>query len=163
MSFDWANDYNDSVISMEDITDRVEELREVRELFELDFEETMSTHGNTPTEEAVEEAWKTSEDSAEAAKELAVLEKLVGELRGYGGDHQWEGDWYPASLISESYFTDYARELAHDIYGTELRDAKWPFSHINWEDAADTLRQDYSSIDMETPEEGEEVASFLYR
>lgn len=161
MSFDWANDYNDSVISMEDITDRVEELRGERDSAAQDYLDYREAKGGEAEWEEGEAKW--ADDNPEDAKELAVLEKLVGELRGYGGDHQWEGDWYPASLISESYFTDYARELAHDIYGTELRDAKWPFSHINWEDAADALRQDYSSIDMETPEEGEEVASFLYR
>ncbi len=82
-------------------------------------------------------------------EEYKLLDSLINGLRGNGGDHQWQGDWFPVTLIRESYFEDYARELANDIYGKEIDDAKWPFSCIDWEQAANELRQDYTSIDFD--------------
>lgn len=161
MSFNWTSDCNDSVISMEDITDRVEELRGERDSAAQDYLDYREAKGGEAEWEEGEAKW--ADDNPEDAKELAVLEKLVGELCGNGGDYQWEGDWYPQFLIQNTHFSTYARELAGELYDTELRAAKWPFSHIDWEDAADALRQDYSSVDMESPEEGEAVLSFLYR
>jgi antirestriction protein len=79
--------------------------------------------------------------------ELTGLEDLLSELKGAGGDEQWRGDWYPITLIRESYFEDYARELADDI-GAISRDAKWPNNHIDWEAAADELKSDYSTAEF---------------
>ncbi|WP_104183791.1 hypothetical protein [Mycobacterium avium] len=75
------------------------------------------------------------------------LEKLLGELRGYGGNHQWEGDWYPVTLIRDSYFETYAQELADDIIEPSPSKASWPFNHIDWEAAADELRIYYATVD----------------
>lgn len=80
--------------------------------------------------------------------ELAMLESLLSDLKGYGGDHQWEGDWYPVTLIRESYFTDYAEELAEDMHGKAIAAAVWPFDCIDWEQAARNLQQDYSECEF---------------
>lgn len=56
------------------------------------------------------------------------------------------GDWrYGTTLIRDSYFEDYAREFADDI-GAVNSEAKWPNSCIDWEAAADELKQDYTSV-----------------
>lgn len=53
------------------------------------------------------------------------------------------------SLIHEDYFQEYAKELAVDIgainYGQRNR---WPYTCIDWEQAAEELKQDYSVIDI---------------
>lgn len=70
-------------------------------------------------------------------------------LRGNGGDEQWRGGWYPLTLIRDSYFEDYARELAEDIHGHALRDAQWPFTCIDWTTAANDLLMDYGTVEYD--------------
>ncbi len=84
----------------------------------------------------------------ELAEEHAALCDIMRELAGNGGDEQWEGDWYPLTLIRESYFQDYAQELAEDT-GAVNRDATWPNNCIDWEQAARELRMDYSAVTID--------------
>lgn len=79
----------------------------------------------------------------EAAEELAVLTALADE-----GIAEWEDG---ATLIRDSYFTEYAEELAGDI-GYIDREAGWPLNHIDWEAAADELKIDYMSVDFDGAE-----------
>lgn len=95
---------------------------------------------------------KRSKD-AKAAKvtlldELQHLADLADDLKGYGGDEQWRGDWYPVTLIRDSYFRAYAEELAEDI-GAINRDATWPNNCIAWEKAARELQMDYSEVEFD--------------
>lgn len=71
-----------------------------------------------------------------------IFEALAEEVKG---SPDWE---YGETLIRDSYFEDYARELAEDI-GAISGDEKWPLNHIDWESAADELRQDYFSVDFD--------------
>lgn len=80
--------------------------------------------------------------------ELRTLQGLMDEMKGYGGDEQWRGDWYPIMLIRDSYFKDHAMELAEDC-GMIPDNAKWPCTCIDWEQAARELRQDYSSVEFD--------------
>lgn len=80
--------------------------------------------------------------------ELAEFEALLAALAGNGGDEQWRGDWYPVTLVRDSYFEDYARELAEDI-GAIPDDARWPCTCIDWEKAASQLQQDYSTVEYD--------------
>lgn len=57
------------------------------------------------------------------------------------------GDNYEPTLIAETYFETYAEELAEDV-GAITRDANWPNNHIDWEEAADALKQDYTSVEI---------------
>ena len=112
----------DDVIDVRDIIARVEELRESRD--------------------------ERREESEELREELQTLENLLKEMKGYGGDEQWEGDWYPVTLIRDSYFEDYAQELAEEC-GMVNADAKWPNNCIDWEKAARELQWDYSTVDYD--------------
>ena len=118
-------DLSANIIDVRDIIARVEELEA-----EL-----------SPTEES-------EGDDNEEREELATLRGILDELKGYGGDEQWEGDWYPGTLIRDTYFEDYARELAEDI-GAVDRNASWPNTCIDWEEAAEQLQQDYTTTDIE--------------
>lgn len=79
-------------------------------------------------------------DQAEAY-ELDQLRALRDEASGYAAD--WE---YGEALIRDSYFEDYARDLADDI-GAIDKDATWPVCHIDWEAAAESLQMDYTSVE----------------
>lgn len=80
--------------------------------------------------------------------ELDTLTTILADLQGMGGDEQWRGDWYPVTLIRDSYFRTYAEELADDC-GLIPRDAAWPMTCIDWEQAARELRYDYSGVDID--------------
>lgn len=55
-------------------------------------------------------------------------------------------DWeYGETLIREDYFVQYAQELADDI-GAVDKDAVWPTSFIDWDAAAEALKQDYTEV-----------------
>lgn len=86
---------------------------------------------------------------ADNQDELDALNNLRDEF-----DHRSWRDGI--TLIPEDDFEDYARDLAEDIHGDAIRDAQWPFSCIDWGDAADSLRMDYSSVEYEG-------TTYLYR
>lgn len=121
----------DDVVDFRDITDRVEHLEQLRQPGPIDL-------GDEDNEQ----------DQDSLFEELKQLEDLLDETRGYSGDHQWRGDWYPGLMIRDSYFEAYAEELANDI-GAIDRNAKWPLTHIDWEAAARDLQQDYSTVDWD--------------
>lgn len=103
--------------------------------------------------EVIEEFERLEEDEdrdEDEEAEFTEIKKFLDEVRGRGGDHQWRGDWYPVTFIDDDHFEGYAREFAEDIYGEEIRSAKWPFNHIDWDDAAGELKVDYSSVEADT-------------
>lgn len=113
-------DLSADIIDVRDIIARVEELEELQE---------DGDHLETPD------------------CELTMLRSLLNALEGMGGDEQWRGDWYPVTLICDSYFQTYAQELAEDI-GAVKADAAWPHTCIDWEHAARELQYDYSSFNI---------------
>lgn len=52
------------------------------------------------------------------------------------------------TLIADSYFAEYARELADDL-GLIRSDNQWPNYCIDWEYAARELQYDYSAVDID--------------
>ena len=79
--------------------------------------------------------------------ELATLTAIMDDLKGCGGDEQWRGDWYPLTLVRDSYFRAYAQDLAYDC---DLVDqtASWPMNCIDWDKAARELKYDYTSTEI---------------
>ena len=97
-----------------------------------------STFDSRDVIERIEElaADEDSLDEDERA-ELVILRAIESDAKGYG-------DWqYGETFIPESDFEDYARDLAESI-GAISRD-EWPTWYIDWEAAANALRQDYTS------------------
>ena len=76
--------------------------------------------------------------------ESAKLKALAEEAEGYCED--WR---HGATLINESYFTEYAEQLASDIGDYNPNKVQWPYNHIDWEEAADELKQDYTQVDFD--------------
>lgn len=90
--------------------------------------------------EELTDAAAESELDAEQTDELVALQSLADEASGYAAD--WE---HGETLIRDSYFKEYAQELAEDI-GAINADATWPNNCIDWDQAADELKQDYTSV-----------------
>lgn len=122
----------DDIIDIRDVIERVDELREARD----EYDEFHNTPG----------AWAKIDDGE--PEELETLEALLEECKGNGGGHRWEGDWYPVTLIRDSYFEEYAQELAEEI-GAVKSDAVWPYTCIDWGQAALELQQDYTGADFD--------------
>jgi hypothetical protein len=80
-------------------------------------------------------------------KEFAELQAILDDLKGNGGDEQWRGDWYPVTLICDSYFTDYAREMLHDC-GDIPRDIPH-YIEIDWDATARNIRVDYTPTEID--------------
>ena len=117
-------DLTADIIDVRDIIERVKELES--ECHEWD--------DNTPSEDS--DAWH----------ELNTLTAILDELAGNGGDEQWRGDWYPITLIRDSYFVDYVQELLEDC--GDIPKNLPHYVHIDWERTARDIRTDYSGADF---------------
>lgn len=84
------------------------------------------------------------ENYRDACGELAALQALADEASGYAAD--WR---YGETLIRDSYFKDYAMELAEEIASDEMRDRSWPYNCIDWDQAARELQMDYTAVDFD--------------
>lgn len=91
--------------------------------------------------EAVAEGGDSLLDFAER-DELMMLKAVADDASDYVDDWQ-----YGATLIRDSYFREYAMELAEEI-GAINPDAGWPGNCIDWDQAARELRMDYTSVDF---------------
>jgi hypothetical protein len=116
----------DDIIDIRDIIERIEELESVLE---------------TPVEDGI---WDDA-DRREASQELQILTDIMNELKGYGGDEQWRGDWYPVTLIRESHFEEAMDELVADCY--EVPKNLPSFMTITFDYVA--LQQDYSTVEID--------------
>jgi hypothetical protein len=134
----------DEIIDSRNVIKRIEELEEERQSLQDDVD--IANTEDPPNPSALNEAEEAlSEwDSGDDAEELKTLKALAEEGEGYSDD--WR---HGAQLINEDYFETYAREFAEDMHGAEMRSASWPFSCIDWEQAAAELQQDYSAIDFD--------------
>lgn len=126
-------DNSADILDTRDLIARIEELRTERESAE---EEASEGHA----------AWNFG---AEEREELATLESFLEEMKGYGGDEQWEGDWYPVTLIRDSHWQEYAQDYAEEIGDPDMREAGWPYNCIDWEKAARELQMDYGSAELD--------------
>lgn len=74
--------------------------------------------------------------------ELAELDELESEV-----GMEWR---HGEQLIPEDDFEEYARDLADELgYMDNKAASSWPFTCIDWEKAAEELKQDYSQADYQ--------------
>jgi Antirestriction protein (ArdA) len=128
----------EDILDVRDIIARFEEL-------ETERDELKDAAEDEDADDAAREAY--SEWNADNEHEFDSLRELLDEMKGYSGDEQWRGDWYPITLVRDSYFQNYAEELADDI-GAINDSATWPHTCIDWERAARELQMDYSSVEF---------------
>jgi hypothetical protein len=135
-TYEWER-LGGEVMDTRDLIAVAEEIREA--LDALSGENTLDGLRDESALEALESSSGCpDDDEAEAREILAAIEELESE-----GITDWQ---YGEALIREDYFTEYARQLADDI-GAVNADAEWPNSYIDWERAAEALKQDYTEVE----------------
>jgi hypothetical protein len=88
------------------------------------------------------------EDAAEAETIDDDERDELAALKAFAAEADSADDWqHGATLIRDSHFKEYAQGLADDI-GAIDRNATWPANCIDWDEAADLLRQDYFSAEF---------------
>ena len=124
------------VIDSRDVIERIEELEaELESIFE-----DATNEGGLDFDDWLKDGQEGSQDDID---EYLLLKALAEECEGYAPD------WlHGATLINESYFEDYARELAEDV-GDISKDTHWPATCIDWEQAANELKIDYTEVDFD--------------
>jgi hypothetical protein len=130
------------VIDSRDVIARIEELR--GEL-ETAYAEDMAEEGveQIGFDDWVKEEAEIGENLwQQEASEYLALTALADEAEGYAPDWQ-----YGATLIRESYFVDYCRELVSDI-GDMPREIPH-YIVIDWEATAGNIRVDYAEVDFD--------------
>ncbi len=120
-------DNTQEIIDVRDIIERVEEL-----------ESAIQEYENEDGDLELHDEHISQKD------ELEELRGLLSELAGYGGDEQFEGDWYPSTLIHDDYFETAMDELLEDI-GDIPRDLP---CYLKITVDYDALQQDYSSVEI---------------
>ena len=93
----------------------------------------------------IEELEAVEAPTEEESAELTDLKSFLHEAMQYNSDAD-EGE----TIIAESYFVDYIKELIDDCYDlpAELTSGEWPYRHItiNYEAAAEEARADYAEL-----------------
>ena len=120
---------SNDIIDSRDVENKIDELEQVVQ----------------DAEDAVEDADSDvdMDEVEEAKEELAILQAFKEEATDVNSE--WDDG---ACFIRETYFETYAQELAADI-GDYDPSAQWPMSCIDWAEAADQLKQDYSVVDFD--------------
>lgn len=134
---------------LEDLRDAVtmakEELEEAQEAHDscdpdaMDEEKEELAQAVTDAEAVVDSA--LSDFGTDEAEELAALEELESEITDF---------MHGATMILERDFESYAEELAEDITpGFSSTNQVWPFTCIDWGQAAKELAMDYTSVEYQ--------------
>ena len=113
----------DDVIDSRDVIDRIEELEGERDSW---VDETTDWVNANPDDYA----------------ELMALTALQDEAEGYAPD--WT---YGETLIRDSYFTDYTRELLEDC--RYIPHNLPHYIEIDWDATARNIQQDYTSVEFD--------------
>lgn len=112
----------------------------------------MTTQEITNTEDVIDSRHITERiEYLEGLEDDEIDDDEKDELKALKGLEEEAGtsEWgYGVTLIKESYFRDYAEELAEDI-GAISGDMQWPLNHIDWESAANELLIDYSAVEFD--------------
>lgn len=88
----------------------------------------------------IAELYNNDERDEEEESEYNALLELEAQCKAYNDDYD-----YGETLIRDSYFKEYAIELASEISDPNI-DNVWPYNCIDWNFAAMMLKQDYVSV-----------------
>lgn len=144
----------DDIIDSRDIISRLDDLNSELESLKDEITEAEEALAELDEDATEEEREQAAQDLEEAKEALATWQddngdehKALTALNEEGED--CVSDWpHGETLIREDYFTTYAEEIASDCCEMP-RDLKWPFTHIDWEAAAEELKSDYTTLDFD--------------
>lgn len=159
-------DNSEDILNSKDIEDRIDDLEGDRAALEEDRDNAQEAYDDFMAERDQSEDGETADESEEGreladalafarkaladwdtsdeAEELKTLKAFRDELEPYVAD--WH---YGETIIRDSYFEEYARDLAEDLHGNAIRGASWPFDCIDWKKAARELQMDYTSAEFD--------------
>lgn len=86
-------------------------------------------------------------DGLDVEDDIAAYEALSDAASDGLGAERWADG---ATIIKSSYFEEYAQTYAESIGAIEDC-GRWPATYIDWEQAADSLKQDFIEVEAETP------------
>lgn len=127
------------IIDVESLTDRFDELESNMQDLQSAIDDAEDLDEQQHAEKALSD-WKTSDEG----QEFEQLGELLADIQGCGGDHQWNGDWYPQCLIADCHFEQYMDEMIDDCYSIPELPS---FMTITLDYIA--LRQDYTSVEID--------------
>ena len=152
--------------SIDNSQDIIDSRDVIRRLSELESDRESLTDAITEAQEEYDTAVKDGKDDDTLADLKGTLEGAQEDLRAWDEDDS-DSDEYRTlkalseegesatsewsrgeTLIRDSYFETYAEELAGDI-GAIDKNASWPVNCIDWKEAAEQLRQDYTNVDFD--------------
>ena len=142
-------------IDTRDLEDRRQELEvDFEQLHRaiMDAEGALEEFGDGERRVEYEEALEQAKDNL-TEWEVNGYRDEFGSLNNLRDKFDLRSWRYGVTLIPESEFRNYAMDLAENIHGGV---EGWPFDCIDWEQAADSLRMDYSRVEYN----GE---TYLYR
>jgi len=132
----------EAISNSQDVIDSRDVIARIAELESLRNDAQDSREDEMETMEDGTELYLSDEFGVDEYEELLKLKALEEEASG-------SPDWqYGEGLIRDTYFQEYAEQLAEDI-GAINRDAQWPNNYIDWERAADALKSDYMRVDFD--------------
>ena len=126
------------IIDSRDIIARIEELEEERQTLKDTIEELEESEELNQAKQDLIDF-----DESEEGRELAILKALEEEASA-------SPDWqYGETLIRESYFEEYCKDLCEDI-GDIPKDLPWYIAnHIDWEGVSHEIKMDYITVDFD--------------
>ena len=130
----------DDVIDSRDVIERIDELTAERDKL-IGAREAVTVDDVDAYNTVVHYLKQWHEDYG---TELDDLVALAIEASDYAAD--WE---YGETLIRDTYFQDYAEQLAEDIGAIPSEQQAWPLYCIDWERAARDLQMDYTSVEFD--------------
>lgn len=137
---------SEDILDIRDVFKRIEELEEeLEQITELE-DEIESLDPDEDRKEirtATDNLKKLRKELESEDEELKILMSFVEDFEGYGGDEEWRGNWYPLTLVRDSYWEDFAEELCEDSGYIPTDFPSW--IEIDWEKTADNIKVDYTS------------------
>lgn len=131
----------DAYIDSRDVIARLQELESERD--SAKDEEIEDDDGEPRKKWTTQDGTEFFEDAdwdEDREEEYQALKELDDDAPGE--------DWRNGSqMVRDDKFEEYAEQLADDIGLTEKAD-QWPFTHIDWEAAAEELKSDYTSVEF---------------
>lgn len=144
-------------IDTRDLLKRKEELEELRDAVTEAQETLTEAKAALANTDAEDSAWSAMDEAQEAVTDAETA--LESAQADFGPDEQTEleeletleseiSDFRDGeTMIPESDFEDYARELAEDtITDFRKQSNSWPFNCLDWERAAKELAYDYTTV-----------------
>lgn len=156
-------DNSDDTIDMRDVQSRIDDLESDLEDLETALQDAKDAY------EEAEQKWKefqeehdewcgSPDEEVEAEEARAEIGRKEEELNNWkNGDEGKELETLKElrsecgledTLIRDSYFETYARQLAEDI-GAIKGDEGWPLNCIDWEQATNELKMDYTTVEFD--------------